>query len=215
MPATRLHLEPHLGMRRVLPSFGWSLALLAAGCGGGAKSAAAPTGPAPVKVTQVLALDQLVVLEMHGPAVVDTAVTITPGKPRIVIVRHAAPDNNVFAEVTFPATVFAGDSTRDSVVVTFKARPGIYGLTVASDAKFGKGARITFKYPVHFQAPATAITRYGTAQGFERALRIAALQDDGRYGLLVSSRPSTDNLSAPIPGPGTYLAAAPLGQTTQ
>lgn len=182
--------------------------MIAAGCGGGSKSAAAPASPTAVKVVQVVPLEQLLVLEMNGPPAVDTSVNITPGVARIIIMRHAAPDNNVFAELSFPASVFAADSGRDSVMVTLKARPGVYGLTIGSSAKFGKGARITFKYPVHFKASPEALARYGTVTAYEKALSIAAEQEDGRFGQLVSTRPSTDNLSGPIPAAGTYLAAA-------
>jgi hypothetical protein len=178
------------------------------GCGGGSGSAAAPVGPDPVQVTQVVPLSSLYLLELAGPPPVDTSVTLRPGIARTVIVRHAPPDNNTFAEVSFPATVFAGDSVRDSVRVTLTGRPGVYGLTVGADVPIGPGARITFKYPVHFQAPQAATGRYGTALAFEQALVVAAEQADGRYGLLVSTRPASDNLSAPIPHAGTYFAAA-------
>jgi hypothetical protein len=178
------------------------------GCGGGSGSAAAPVGPDPVQVTQVVPLSSLYLLELAGPPPVDTSVTLRPGIARTVIVRHAPPDNNTFAEVSFPATVFAGDSVRDSVRVTLTGRPGVYGLTVGADVPIGPGARITFKYPVHFQAPQAATGRYGTALAFEQALVVAAEQADGRYGLLVSTRPASDNLSAPVPHAGTYFAAA-------
>lgn len=183
--------------------------MLVAGCGGGTQSAAAPGAASPVKVTQVLPAQQLLILEVRGSAPVDTSVAITPGEARLVIVRHAAPDNNVFAELAFAASVFAADSGQEPIVVTIKARPGVYGLTVGCDHKFGQGARLTFKYPVHFQAPAPALARYGSAQGYERALMVAIEQDGGNFGLLESTRPSTDNLSAPMPRPGTYLVAAP------
>lgn len=179
------------------------------GCGGGSRGAAVPADPEPVKVTQVVALTDLYLLELNGAPPIDTSVTLTPGVARTVIVRHAPPDNNTFAELTFPASVFAADSGGDSIRITLTAKPGVYGLTVASDAKFGRGARITFKYPVHFQAPQAATGKYGNALVFERALVVAAEQEDGRYGLLVSTRPASDNLSAPVPRAGTYFAAAP------
>lgn len=162
-----------------------------------------------MQVLQVVALSELYPLELNGTPPLDTALALRPGVARTVIVRHAPPDNNTFAELQFPASVFAGDSAVDSVHIKVMARPGLYGLTLESDQPLGPGARITFKYPVHFQAPQAATGRYGNALAFERALLVAAEQEDGRYGLLASTRPASDNLSAPMPRAGTYFAAAP------
>lgn len=181
----------------------------AAGCGGSSKSAATPEGPPPVQVVQVAPLTDLFVLELDGAPPLDTAVALKPGVARTVIVRHAPPDNNTFAELSFPASVFAADSGRDSVRLVVRPRPGVYGLTLESDTPLGPGARITFKYPVHFQAPQAATARYGGALAFERALMVAVEQEEGRYGLLASTRPASDNLSGPMPRAGTYLAVAP------
>ena len=162
-----------------------------------------------MQVVQVAPLSSLYVLELSGAPPLDTTVSVKPGVARTVIVRHAPPDNNTFAELSFPAGVFAADSAKDSVRLTIRARPGIYGLTLESDTPLGPGGRITFKYPVHFQAPQAAMTRYGGALGFERALMVALEQDGGHYALLASTRPASDNLSGPMPRAGTYLAAAP------
>jgi hypothetical protein len=196
-------------MLRVVRPSGWLVLLVTAACGGGSKSAATPGGPAPVQVTQVVALSELYLLELSGAPPLDTTFALKPGVARTVIVRHAPPDNNTFAELQFPASVFAADSAVDSVHLTVKAKPRVYGLTLESDRPLGHGARITFKYPVHFQAPQAATSRYGNALAFEAAMLVAAEQEDGRYGLLVSSRPASDNLSAPMPRAGTYYAAAP------
>jgi len=196
-------------MLRVVRPSGWLVLLTIAGCGGGSKSAAVPSGPPPVQVIQVSALTDLYLLELNGAPPLDTAFALKPGVARTVIVRHAPPDNNTFAELQFPVSVFGTDSTADSVHLSVKARPGVYGLTLESDRPLGPGARITFKYPVHFQAPQAATGRYGNALAFERALMVGVEQEDGRFGLLASTRPASDNLSAPMPRAGTYLAAAP------
>jgi hypothetical protein len=183
--------------------------IVLAACGGPPRGAAAPAGPAPATVTQVLPLDRLYVLEMGGAPPVDTAVTFANGTARTVIVRHAPPDNNVFVVVTLPAETFSADSMRDSVTITVRPQPGVYGVAIDCNAAIGRGATITFKYPVHFLAPRDALQHYGSALAYERALSVARKRTDGQYDLLASSRPATDNLAAPLGTAGVYLAAAP------
>jgi hypothetical protein len=183
--------------------------ILVAACGGPPRGAAAPAGPAPATVTQVLPPDRLYVLEMGGAPAGDTSVTFANGTARIVIVRHAPPDNNVFVVISLPVDAFTADSTRDSITITVRPQPGVYGVAIDCDASIGRGATITFKYPVHFLAPRDALQRYGTALAYERALAVARKRGDGQFDLLASTRPATDNLAAPLGGPGVYLAAAP------
>ena len=183
--------------------------ILMAACGGPPRGAAAPAGPAPATVTQVLPLDHLYVLEMGGAPPADTAVTFANGAARTVIVRHAPPDNNVFVVLTLPAGAFTADSGRDSITITVRPQPGVYGVTIDCDAAIGRGATITFKYPVHFLAPRDALQRYGSVLAYERALAVARQRPDGKYDLLASTRPATDNLAAPLGRAGVYLAAAP------
>jgi hypothetical protein len=148
------------------------------------------------------------VLEAWGAPPQDTAVAFLPGTPRTVLLRHAPPDNTVFAELSLPAGLFAAGSA-DSVRVRVEPRPGVYGLTITATPGFGAGATLTFRYPVHFSAPRDASQKYGNPTQFERALGIGVREDDGRYRLLPSTRPAADNLTAAIPGPGVYLVAAP------
>jgi hypothetical protein len=155
-----------------------------------------------------LPADQLFVLEAWGAPPVDTVVAFPPGARRTVLLRHAAPDNTVFAELALPDSLFPAGST-DSVRLTIEARPGVYGVTITSAPTFGEGAVLTFKYPVHFAAPADIRQKYGNPAQFERALGIGVQEADGRYRLLPSRRPAADNLTATIPGPGVYLVAAP------
>jgi hypothetical protein len=165
--------------------------------------------PEPERTPNVtLPLDQLYVLETWGVPPLDTIVTFRPGQPRTVLLRHAPPDNNLFVELNLPATLFP-DSLTDSVRLELEPRPGQYGVTISSNKPFGEGARLTFKYPVHFAAPLAATQKYGNRAQFERALGIGIREEDGRFRLLQSTRPAADNLTAAIPGPGVFLVAAP------
>ena len=155
-----------------------------------------------------LPLNQLFVLESWGTPPVDTAVSFLAGKPRTVLLRHAPPDNTIFAELSLPANVFPANFA-DSVRVSVEARPGVYGVTITSVPAFTAGAVLTFRYPVHFAAPQAARQKYGNPAQFERALGIGVREADGRYRLLPSTRPAADNLAAVLPGPGVYLVAAP------
>lgn len=155
-----------------------------------------------------LPADQLYALEWWGAPPLDTAVVFSPGRKRTVLLRHAAPDNTVFAELSLPAELFPAGSA-DSVRISIEPRAGLYGVTITGTPAFTEGAILTFKYPVHFVAPLAASQRYGNPALFERALAIGVQEEDGRFRLLPSTRPAADNLSATIPGPGVYLVAAP------
>ncbi len=178
------------------------------GCGGRAARANGAPAPGGVVIIATLPLQQLFVLEASGTPPSDTVVVFRAGTPRTIVMRHAPPDNTVFAELEFPAQLFA-NSGRDSIRVTIHPRPGVYGIDVTSEVEFGAGARLTFKYPVHFSAPAAARARYGSTAAFERALFIGRLTGDNLYALIKSDRPASDNLEGPLPAPGTYLVAAP------
>jgi hypothetical protein len=173
-----------------------------------------PPSPAPkptptAQVTRVLSLDQLFVLEMSGVSPEDTVVRLATGSVRQIIIRHGPPDNTVFVEVLFPAGTFSGPGTPESVTVEIRPRPGVYGIDVVTSVPPGAGALVRFKYPVHFAPPAAALARYGSAVRLERALSIATRLDNGRWGLLPSERPRSDNLQAPLQGAGSYLVVAP------
>jgi len=184
------------------------LLLTAAACGGG-KPTTGTEGTVQPLANQVLSLEQLYTLEAAGVPPGDTSVTFPAGAARHVILRHGPPDNTVFAELIFPAGVFGGINHPDSVRVSVKPRPGIYGVEFACNVPLGPGARLVFKYPVHFSAPVGAQQKYGTPVAFERALSIARLLPDGRYLLLPSTRPAADNLEALLTESGTFLVAAP------
>ena len=134
--------------------------------------------------------------------------TFPPGRPRSVVVRHGPPDNTVFVELFFPPESFPS-AQADSVRVSLRIRPGLYGVFVSASAPIGPGATITFKYPVHFGASREAHDRYGSAAAYERALSIFHLEADSMYHALPSHRPASDNLEAAVSDTGQYLVAAP------
>jgi hypothetical protein len=155
----------------------------------------------------VLPRDSVLVLEAWGASPNDTTVSFSQSAGRIVILRHGPPDNTVFAELAVPPDSSAG--SRDSLRVTVRPRPGLYGVDIEASRPFTGGATLTFKYPVHFSPPVAIRDRYATRTAFERALGIGRVTDDGRIILLPSTQPASDNLAAQIPGAGRYLVAAP------
>jgi hypothetical protein len=178
---------------------------LAGACAGGpgAERVAPGAGPA----GGAIPLSQALVLGTSGAMPHDTAVTFAAGERRVIVLRHAPPDNLAFAELVFPPSAFAADSGRD-VTVRLRARPGVYGLDVDTSSPIGKGATVTFHYARYFSAPAAARQVYGTDVAFERALSVARLEPDSTLVLLTSTRPASDDIAAAVPAAGTYLVAA-------
>ena len=191
--------------RRPIGAASW-LCLGLAACGGRAGSGGKGVGPTPARVIPLAAA---IVLETAGPPPSDTAITFVAGEPRVVVLRHGPPENVVFAEVTFAANTFHADSGRP-VKVEIRPRPGVYGIDLRTSVPFSEGASVVFKYPRYFSAPAKARAVYGSDALYERALAVGQLLPTGQsLALLPSIRPSTDNLQAALPAPGTYLVAAP------
>lgn len=180
------------------------LALAAPACGGGRPASQAPATPSP---GATLPRDRLLVLEEWGASPTDTAVTVSTARARTVVLRHGPPDNTVFITLRLPDSLWAQPA--DSARLTIEPMPGIYGVRITSSIGWRIPAVLTFKYPVHFSAPAAARLRYDSDFSYEHALTVAQLAPDGRYTLLAADRPATDNLQADIPAPGTYLVAAP------
>jgi hypothetical protein len=176
-----------------------------AACGG---RAASTKGVEP-SAGRVIPLGSAIVLETAGPPPSDTAVTFVAGEPRVVVLRHGPPENVVFAEVTFAPNAFHADSGRP-VQVEIRPRPGVYGLDLLTSVPFSEGASVVFKYSRYFSAPAKARAIYGSDVRYEHALAVGQLLAPGQsLSLLPSTRPAADNLRAALPGPGTYLVAAP------
>ncbi|MEO8295008.1 MAG: hypothetical protein ABI613_05775 [Gemmatimonadota bacterium] len=180
-----------------------------AGLGCSGRPAVQGANADPVQASNItLPAAQLYVLETWGTPPEDTTLVFSTRGARTVVLRHAPPDNTVFAELEIPMAALP-DSSADSVHLSIAIRPGLYGVTVTSTPAFKPGAVLRFKYAVHFAAPVAASQKYGNPALFERALAVAVEQKDGQFKLLPSTRPAADNLAATIPGPGVYMVAAP------
>lgn len=196
------------GARRASALLALGIALGSTGCGGRQQGvleeAAAPPAPKELKPEEAF------LVEVWGPSPPDTTVTFLSSQPRTVVLRHGPPDNTVFAEVSFPANALAPAEGADSVRLQIRPLPGIYGVDLLADGKLAEGARLTFKYPVHFSAPAASRDKYPTELEFERALVIARQPEPGAsYHTLPTTRPASDNLSTELPELGRYLLLAP------
>jgi hypothetical protein len=155
---------------------------------------------------RVLPFSRVIILETSGPPPSDTSVTFTAGTRRIIVMYHGG-ENISFARLVFEATAFA-DSGR-AVQVDIRPRPGIYGLDLTTSLPLREDqATVVFEYSRYFSAPARAREVYGTDAAFERALAVGRLLD-GQIGLLPSIRTAVDNLRAPVPSAGSYVAGAP------
>jgi hypothetical protein len=196
------------GARRALAFVALGSALGIAGCGGRPQGvldeAAAPPAPKELKP------EEAYLVEVFGPSPPDTTATFLSSQPRTIVLRHGPPDNTVFAEVSLPANALASPDGGDSVRLHIRPLPGIYGVDLLADGKLAEGARLTFKYPVHFAAPAASRDKYPTELEFERALVIARQPEPGApYRTLPTTRPASDNLSTGLPELGRYLVLAP------
>jgi hypothetical protein len=185
---------------RVLP-----LCLLGACHGGGrtadaARAVAVANGPVLVRTVPPA---EAALLEAGGIPPGDTSLVVTRGRARTLILRHGPPDRAEFLELTLPATVFQ-DAPAETVHVTARPLPGVYGVTLEADAPWGKGAELAFKYAVHFNTPPDALARYRTLTEVERRLVIARRGEGGDAAIYYSTHPFPDVVLAKIPGPGTY-----------
>ncbi len=170
---------------------------------GGATAATAPPPLPPRPIADVF------VLEAGGAEPEDTVVTVTPGSRRVVVLRRSAPDYGLFATLEFAGPSLSASGGGGTVRLTIHPTPGVYGLDLAVEGTVGDSARIVFSYGVHFVAPEGARQRYGSNLAFEKELAIGRLSDSGTVVFLATLRPGSDMLSAPLPGPGRYLVAAP------
>jgi len=153
-------------------------------------------------------VDRVWILEQAGPSPTDTTVTFSAALGRTVIVRHGPPDDAVYVVIEFPpATVVP--RTGDSARVVVAPLPGRFGLALRTNDSLGVGVRMTFSYATHFQAPSDAIQRYPTATRFEQSMGAARMSDDGQVQFVNTTRPAADMIRFLVPGPGTYVLAAP------
>jgi hypothetical protein len=208
MNARAIVMETISGARRAGASA--VLAWLVAACG-------PPKGIAPETVTaaaqpRALAsrpLAQVFVLESSGAQPEDTSLSVPSGTPRAVVLRSSAPDYGIFVKLQFPEQTLSASTGAGPVKLTITPRPGLYGLDLVVEGTVAEGATISFSYGAHFVAPAGARQRYGTNLAFEKELAIGRLEANDQVVFLPTSRPASDMLSAPLPGPGRYLVAAP------
>lgn len=172
-----------------------------------------PAGTAP-KVVEPVALAprplaEVFVLEASGAQPEDTTLSVPSGTPRVVVVRRSGPDFGIFAQLHFPDSSLTAPAGATDAKLTINPRPSLYGLDLTVAGSVGPRATIVFSYGAHFVAPAGARERYGSNLAFEKELAIGRLEADGRVVFLPTSRPASDMLSAPLPGAGRYLVAAP------
>ena len=167
-------------------------------------STVAPTTGDP---SRTYALSQVFLLGIDSLPPRDTTVRVKRGAARVIVIRHPAPDDLTFGELALPAQAF--DSTApDSVNVDIRIRPGVYGLDLTTSAPL-RTATLTFKYAVHFAAPAEARTTFGSDVAFERVLAIGKLGAGETIVFQRSTRPATDNLSTALTAAGSYVVGAP------
>jgi len=199
-------LRGHSSRTRSTGRGGALLALaLAAACGGRRNINSSPQREETTERT--LPQADVWVLEAGGTPPDDTTLTLIAGHDRVVVLRNGAPDLATFAVLTFPDSSLKA-AVGAPVELTVRIRPGVYGLDIDCKVETA-GARITFKYARHFEAPTAAQKKYGSDEAFERQLAIGRLNDDGSILLLATRRPNEDNLSAPINGNGSYVVAGP------
>jgi hypothetical protein len=179
--------------------------LLTLGCGG-----QAPAGPpSPAAITgQPIGADHVFVLDASGTVPGDTTVDFDPAVGRTVILRHRAPDDAIFLILTMPAGAVvprAGSRAR----VTILPVAGEYGFHLTTLDSLGPGVQAAFSYARHFEAPAGALTRYGSPVAFESALSAARYTSETQIEFLSSERPGADMIRFAVASGGTYVLAAP------
>ncbi len=172
-----------------------------------------PADPTVTPLSPPLRLNRVLVLESFGAPAEDTVARFPAASPRVLVLRRGAPDNGLFARVSFPAGSIR-PRTGDTATVRVRIVPGLYGVEIGTDGEILPGAELTFSYGQHFVAPAAAQAAYGSDYRFERFLAVGRLQGDSTLVFLDSWRTASDLLTAPLPGPGRYLVAAPATSPT-
>src|ERR1041385_2586607 len=135
-------------------------------------------------------LADVFLLEASGAQPDDTVLSVPSRAPRIVVLRRSAPDFGLFAELNFPERTLTGAGDAAVARLGVHPRPGVYGVDFALEGPL---------------AAAGARQRYGTDIAFGRELAIGRVVGDTLMIFLPTSRPGSDMLSAPLPGPGRYL----------
>ncbi len=137
----------------------------------------------------------------------DTTVRLSARTGRTIVMRHAPPDNAVFAIVRVPPD----SSASDSLTLSLRVTPGRYGVTVTGEPRLPTGTLLTFSMAIHFQEPSAVPSAvYPTATRYAAWLGIGQTLADGRLQYLLTSRPGADMLRAGLTGNGEYQVAAPV-----
>lgn len=176
------------------------------GCGGATVTPL--MDPTVTPLSPPLPLGQVFILESWGTAPNDTVVSWLASDPRVIVLRRAPPDNNLFGRIVFPRGSIT-PRRGDSATVRVRMTPGLFGVDVMTEDEVKPGAQIVFSYAIHFTAPAAARQVYGSEIRFERFLGVGRLEADSTLVFLDSYRPGSDLLTSPLPRAGRYLVAAP------
>ncbi len=147
-------------------------------------------------------------LDQSGPSATDTTVWFNPAKARTVMLRHAPPDNAVYAIVDVPASAVA-PAAGDSASITIAPTPGRYALSISTNGSVTAPLVVTFSYATHFQAPSDALARYPSPTRFDQAMGVGVLEGAGMIRFLPTTRPAADMMQFTVSAPGTYVLAAP------
>lgn len=147
-------------------------------------------------------------LDQTGPSATDTVVWFDPAKPRTVMLRHAPPDNAVYAIVDVPAGAVA-PAAGDSASISIAPTPGRYALGISTTGALSGSLVVTFSYATHFQAPSDALARYPSPARFDQAMGAGVLEGADIIRFLPTTRPAADMMQFTVSAPGTYVLAAP------
>ena len=150
---------------------------------------------------------QLLFPDRSGVSPPDTMVRFAARTGRTIVLRHAPPDNAVFAIVNIPAD----SAATDSLTVVLRVTPGRYGLVVEGQPRVPTGSVLTFSYAIHFQAPSEIPSAaYPTVTRYADWLAVGRVQPDGGLRYHQTTRPGGDMLRIVLTEGGEYLVAAPV-----
>jgi hypothetical protein len=206
--------EHQQGKRRAQVRHGWKIGttILLAGTtiGCAPKQFGVDGGPSRQEVLAGLppqAPTQLLFADRAGVSPPDTVVRFAASSGRTIVLRHAPPDNAVFAILHVPA-----DSTvADSLVLTLRVTPGRYGLHVQGEPRLPANTELTFSYAIHFQAPPEVPSAsHPTTTRYAEWLAIGRLEGNGSLRYFPTTRPGGDLLRTVLSEGGEYLIAAPV-----
>jgi hypothetical protein len=170
-----------------------------------------PGGPLPGATlyrNPPLGVDRVWLAELAGTTPSDTTVTFAADSGRTIIMRHGPPDNAIFAIIEFGPGALKPQSGAMAQVI-LRPVPGRAGVEVLTPDVFSAGAYVTLSYAVHFQAPSSALAKFGSAGRFEGMLAAARTLPDGRLQFLKTDRPAADMVRFAIDASAIYLLATP------